>query len=185
MPLHEKSLFRVGIPADRAASRDSKLYIADAALAHAVSFINYAIEKNKLSLPKFPPSYDPSNPSRWLYFFLRETIRNSVDAFFAQDNLPSPTIEINIIISTQAKTGQLYLKIKDNGPGFAGVGRGISFTKEPAKAYKEKMTCIGGNGFGLGICQSKLSDLIFKNRKAGGATVKTALGKDSSLVLGS
>ena len=107
MPFHETSLFTINIPIDKALTLENKLRLANAALSDTVLFINHVIEENKLSLPKFPASFDPTHASRWLYFFLRETIRNSVDAFFAQEK-PSPTLEIKITFTTQDKTRQLY-----------------------------------------------------------------------------
>lgn len=183
MPLHETFLFSINIPdEDKAIPRENKLRLADTVLANTVLFINHVIEKNKLNLPKFPASFDPSHASRWLYFFLRETIRNSVDAFFAQEKPPT-TSEIKITVTMQTKAGQLYLKVKDNGPGFTGVDKGITFTKEPTKALKDTYTCIGGKGFGLSICQEKLSWILYKNRKISGASVQTSFGSESSLGL--
>ena len=86
MPFHETSLFTINIPIDKALTLENKLRLANAALSDTVLFINHVIEENKLSLPKFPASFDPTHASRWLYFFLRETIRNSVERFLHKKN---------------------------------------------------------------------------------------------------
>ncbi|KTD39774.1 ATP-binding protein [Legionella oakridgensis] len=181
MPLHEETTFKIDLSSYVVISREIKQKLADEVLGKATLFLNEVKKVKNLNLPTFPDTYDPGHESRWLYFFLRETIRNSFDAFFSQEKT-SAYLEIKITIATNI-TGQTYLKVKDNGSGFKGVEKSVPFLERPASSEKDRRICLGGKGLGLSICQGKLGSIIFKNRKEGGASVKTALGLETDLIL--
>lgn len=180
MSLHEKHKFNIKFPDDEAISRERKLRIADNLLGEVCLFLNGVIEKEEMTLPKFPDAFDPTHESRWLYFFLREAIRNSIDSFFLGKRTAT-SLEISITLMTNPKTKNIHLKIKDNGVGFLGIEKSLPFTKKPDALPKDKKVCLGGKGFGLGICEDKLGPLTFKNRKDVGASVQIVLGAERSI----
>jgi nitrogen fixation/metabolism regulation signal transduction histidine kinase len=180
MPLHEKQKFNIKLPDDEVISRERKLRIADKILGEVCLFLNGIIEKEEMTLPKFPDAFDPTHVSRWLYFFLREAIRNSIDSFFLGKKT-STLPEITITLTTNPKTKNIHLKVKDNGVGFLGIEKSLPFTKKPDALPKDKKVCLGGKGFGLGICEDKLGPLTFKNRKDVGASVQVVLDPENSI----
>ena len=160
---------------DRDASREYKKIISVQFLSCSIDFLNRTIDKYNLMYPKFPSSYDPMHPTRWILFLLKETISNSIDAFYTMDVFDRP-LEIKVSLATDTELNKVYLKIKDNGPGFSGLAKGAYLPKSPPASPKNKDRCLGGNGFGLSICDTKLNEIFYKNRKLVGASVKTNIG---------
>jgi nitrogen fixation/metabolism regulation signal transduction histidine kinase len=180
MPINEKITIVCDLVNVECQSRDYKLMIANTLMESIVKFLNGCFSKLELKFAQIPYEYDPTHESRWMYFFLRETIRNSIDSCYSR---PADTLDcIKIKVSLKTVNGRLHLKIKDNGVGFPGIEPSIRFTKAPENTKKDKTQMLGGKGFGLGVCQEKLPLLLFKNRKHGGASVQFSLGEESKLV---
>ncbi|MBL7481081.1 ATP-binding protein [Legionella bononiensis] len=156
-------------------SRDYKLIIANSMMKSIIDFLNHCFIRLKLNIAYLPYDYDPNHESRWTYFFLRETIRNSIDSCYSKPDAHIDHIEIKVTLKTVDE--HLFLKIKDNGIGFSGIAPGVRLTKSPENTKKDKTKMLGGKGFGLEICQEKLPLLFCKNRKHGGASVQCSLGK--------
>lgn len=180
MPINKSLMLTYDIVNTQLIGRSDKLEIADTLLQQAIVFINQVFENEELSLPQISHQYDPGHASRWMHFFLRESVRNSVDACFSHSPDKLDSIQIKVTIKTKPN-GHLHLKLKDNGIGFMGAEISVPFTKIPKASEKDKSSSLGGKGFGLGICGTKLPLLTFKNRKVGGASVQFSLGEESNL----
>lgn len=179
MPINEHVTIVCDIVDYKNQSRDHKSMIANSIMGSIIIFLNDCFSRLKLNFPQIPSDYDPTHESKWMYFFLRETIRNSIDSCYSK---PADQLDC-IVIKATLKTvdGRLHLKIKDNGVGFSKVEPGIRFTNTPDITKKDKTIMLGGKGFGLGICQEKLPFLLFKNRKDGGASVQYSLGEEDRI----
>lgn len=179
MPLNKSMIIKCDLHAGHS-SRAFKSKLADDIISQAIKFINSTVQEEKLNLSLISMEYDPTHESRWIHFFLRESVRNSIDSCFRKPSECLENIQIKITLKTKPD-GHLYLKIKDNGVGFMAVERSVPFTCAPTPSKKDKAVDLGGSGFGLSICSAKLAHLIFKNRKAEGASVQCSLGNETDL----
>jgi K+-sensing histidine kinase KdpD len=106
--------------------------------------------------------------------FLSELVSNAYDSFNTLDGNPEENLVLKIVI--KEKTGNLWIKIMDNGAGFQNQAKGNYFSrKDVVPEIKDPAKHIGGSKIGLDSLERSLKEmngiLFFKNRKEQGASV--------------